>query len=461
MHKSWGNAIEFNEAAERMGVDVMRWMYSRQRPEDNILFGYHAADDVRRELLVLWNVVAFFVTYARLGGWSTDRPVVGAVQSPDPARSAMDRWILSRMAGLAVDAKAELADFDARSATQAISLAMDDLSTWYLRRSRRRFSRSDDAADRAAAFGTLHLALVSLARIAAPILPFLADELHEVLVKPVQPDAPESIHLTRWPDAELAPLRDTALEAAMADLRRAVELGRTLRGQAGLKVRQPLGTLWLALPGGRLGGVADESFRAELLAQLADELNVKTVELIGDESELVERRVKPLLPVIGKKHGSRIPAIMNACRANEVRILPDGSVEVADVVLGPDEVEILATPRPGTAVAHDEGIVVVIDTTLTPELRAEGDARELTRAVQDLRKQAELALDARIHLWVDGNAGALEALRPYLDGVCSDTLADGATLGAAPPDGAAASEVELDGGSVRVAITPTDAGQQA
>jgi isoleucyl-tRNA synthetase len=373
----------------------------------------------------------------------------------------MDRWILSRMAGLAVDAKAELADFDARSATQAISLAMDDLSTWYLRRSRRRFSRSDDAADRAAAFGTLHLALVSLARIAAPILPFLADELHEVLVKPVQPDAPESIHLTRWPDAELAPLRDTALEAAMADLRRAVELGRTLRGQAGLKVRQPLGTLWLALPGGRLGGVADESFRAELLAQLADELNVKTVELIGDESELVERRVKPLLPVIGKKHGSRIPAIMNACRANEVRILPDGSVEVADVVLGPDEVEILATPRPGTAVAHDEGIVVVIDTTLTPELRAEGDARELTRAVQDLRKQAELALDARIHLWVDGNAGALEALRPYLDGVCSDTLADGATLGAAPPDGAAASEVELDGGSVRVAITPTDAGQQA
>jgi isoleucyl-tRNA synthetase len=461
MHKSWGNAIEFNEAAERMGVDVMRWMYARQRPEDNILFGYHAADDVRRELLVLWNVVAFFVTYARLAGWSTDRPVVGAVQSPDPARSAMDRWILSRMAGLAVDARAELADFDARSATQAISLAMDDLSTWYLRRSRRRFSRSDDAADRAAAFGTLHLALVSIARIAAPILPFLGDELHEVLVKPVQPDAPESIHLTRWPDAELAPLRDPALEAAMADLRRAVELGRTLRGQAGLKVRQPLSTLWLALPGGRLGGVVDEGFRAELLAQLADELNVKTVDLIGDESELVERRVKPLLPVIGKKHGSRIPAIMNACRANEVRILADGSVEVADVVLGPDEVEVLATPRPGTAVAHDEGIVVVIDMTLTPELRAEGDARELTRAVQDLRKQAELALDARIWLWIDGDAAVLAALQPYLDGMCSDTLADGVTLGAAPPDGAAASTVELDSGPVRVAITPPDAGQQA
>ncbi len=452
MHKSWGNAIEFNEAAERMGVDVMRWMYARQRPEDNILFGYHAADDVRRELLVLWNVVAFLVTYARLAGWSAARPTVGVTQEPDPARSAMDRWIASRMAGLAVEVRAELADFDARAATAAISTALDDLSTWYLRRGRRRFSRSDDAADREAAFGTLHLALVTMARIVAPILPFLAEELHAILVRPTQPAAPESVHLTRWPDEELAGLRDPGLEAAMADLRRAVELGRTLRGQAGLKVRQPLATLWLALPGGRLGGVDDGAFREELLGQLADELNVKRVELIGDESELVERRVKPLLPVIGRKHGSRIPAIMAACRANEVHIRPDGSVEVADVVLAPDEAEILATPRPGTAVAHDEGIVVVIDTTLTPALRAEGDGRELTRATQDLRKQAELALDARIRIWMDGPALVLDALRPHLADLCRDTLADGVAIGGPPPTETVPVEVELDGGSVRVAI---------
>ncbi len=278
-------------------------------------------------------------------------------------------------------------------------------------------------------------------------------------MRPIHPDAPESVHLTRWPDADLVALRDPGLEAAMADLRRAVELGRTLRGQAGIRVRQPLGRLWLALPGGRLGGDPDGATRDELLALLADELNVRAVEVIGDESDLVERRVKPLLPRIGKKHGDRIPAIMAGCRSGEARILPDGSVEVAGVTLAPDEVEILATPLPGTAVAHDEGIVVVIDTTLTPELRAEGDARELTRAIQDLRKQAECALDARISVRVAAPAGIAASLAPWTAAIAMDTLADELVVSEALPDGAAAAEVELDAGSVRVAISVAGSGR--
>ena len=446
MHKSWGNAIEFNEAAERMGVDVMRWMYATARPEDNILFGYHTADEARRELLVLWNVLAFFTTYARLGHWSPARAVIGE-QAADADRSLIDRWILSRAADMAATAGSCLDVYDTRGATRAISRFVDDLSQWWLRRSRRRLSRGDDPTDGYAAFGTMHLALMSVARTIAPMLPFLAEEFHQVLVAPTAEDAPESVHLTAWPSPELAPLRDEALEAAMADLRRAVELGRTLRSQAGIKVRQPLGTLWLAMPP---DWPTDES-ADELLAQLAEELNVKTVEIIGDESDLVDRRVKPLLPLIGRKYGPQIPAIMAAARADEVEYHDDGSVTLAGLTLAPDEVEILATPRPGTAVAHDEGIVVVIDTELTPELVAEGDARELTRAVQDLRKQAELALDARIRLWLEGPSDVTDRLAPYLDGVAADVLADEIRHGLAAA-GAVVAAVALDAGTVRIAL---------
>ena len=441
MHKSWGNAIEFDEAADRMGVDVMRWMFSRARPDDNIRFGWHAADEARRELLVLWNVYAFLVTYARLAGWS-------AVDAATPAvadRSALDRWILSRMADVAARVEDQLRDYDAEAATRTIAEAVDDLSTWYLRRSRRRFSRGDDAADRAAAFATLHTALVSLVRITAPILPFLAEEVYDNLVGSVDPAAPDSVHLTSWPSAELAGLRNEPLEGAMATARRAVELARTLRGNAGLKVRQPLARMWLALPGG------DLAERDELLGLIADEVNVKSVELIGDESELVERRVKPLLPRIGRKYGDRIPAIMAAARSDAVEILPDGGVRLAGLTLAPDEVEILASPRPGTAVAHDEGLVVVIDTQITPELRAEGDARELQRAIQDLRREAQLALDDRIEVWVDP---LVETLAGHLEAVATETLADrihGGRPSPATTDGSTG-QVELEAGPVELVL---------
>jgi isoleucyl-tRNA synthetase len=223
-----------------------------------------------------------------------------------------------------------------------------------------------------------------------------------------------------------------------------VDLARTLRSQAGIRVRQPLARVWLALPGGELAA------RDELIQLLRDEINVREVILIGDESGLVERRVKPLLPKIGRKHGAAIPAIMAAARGNTVEYHADGSVTLGGVTLAPDEVEILASPRPGTAVAHDEGLVVVIDTELTDDLRAEGDARELQRAIQDLRKDAGLDLDDRIELWVDGLP---EAIAVFLDGVAAETLAAGVERGAGPTGPRVTSgSVELTGGAVAIAI---------
>jgi isoleucyl-tRNA synthetase len=442
MHKSWGNAIEFDEAAERMGVDVMRWMFAKARPEENILFGWHAADEARRELLVLWNVYAFFVTYARLAGW-TPASGDGDVGGGQRRSTVLDRWIRSRTAGSAATVRERLADVDAVGATRTIATFIDDLSTWYLRLSRKRFSRNDDAADRDAAFGTLHGALMAVSRIAAPILPFLTESMYGNLASGLA-KAPDSVHLTRWPADELDGARDEALERAMTTTRTAVELARTLRGTAGIKTRQPLARLWLALPGGDLPD------RDALLALIRDEVNVKEVELIGDESELVERRVKPLLPKIGRTHGSAIPAIMAAARDNAVEYHPDGSVTLAGVTLGPDEVEILATPRPGTAVAHEEGLVVVIDTEISPELRAEGDARELQRAIQDLRKEAGLALDDRIDLWVDGLP---DAVAGHLAGVAEETLADSAECTPVPSDPTVTrGSIELSSGPVAIGL---------
>ncbi len=181
MHKSSGNAIEFDEAADRMGVDVMRWMFTKARPEDNILFGWHAADEARRELLVFWNVYAFFVTYARLAGWTPSEAAPAVAERP-----ILDRWILSRAAGTAALMEDRLRDVDPVGATRALSGYLDGLSTWYLRLSRRRFSRSSDSADRAAAFATLHEALTATARMLAPILPFLAEALYQNLVVAVR-----------------------------------------------------------------------------------------------------------------------------------------------------------------------------------------------------------------------------------------------------------------------------------
>jgi isoleucyl-tRNA synthetase len=447
MHKSWGNAIEFDEAAERMGVDVMRWMFANARPEDNINFGWHAADEARRRLLVLWNVYSFFVTYARQAEWDP-RQAAPAVKDRGP----LDRWILSRVARLANEVEVDLRDYDALDAAREIDGFVEELSTWYLRRSRKRFSRGADPTDRAAAFATMHATLVALTRIMAPILPFLSESIYQnIVVDSGLSDRPDSVHLTSWPTDELKDLNDRALIASMDVAVRAVNLARTLRSQVGIKVRQPLSRMWLAMPGP--DRLVDQD---ALLDLLKDEVNVKSIELIGDESDLVDRRVKPLLPKIGKKLGSAIPAVMAAAREGRFEMLADGSVRLGGVTLAPDEVEIQATPRPGTAVAHDEGLVVVIDTELTPELRAEGDARELQRAIQDARKDAGVELDDEVAVRVEALEAVERTLRPYIGSVEAETRS---RIEFGPvPAGVSALPVELDSGPTRVGLMPRAAG---
>jgi isoleucyl-tRNA synthetase len=197
--------------------------------------------------------------------------------------------------------------------------------------------------------------------------------------------------------------------------------------------------------------VGDPAVERALLELLREEVNVKQLELIGDDSDLVGRRVKPLLPKIGPRLGASIPQVMAAARANEVEYLPGGGVRLAGVELAPEEVEILATPREGTVVAHDEGLVVIAETTIDEALRAEGDARELTRAVQDLRKQAGLEFDEPIDLWLDAAPGVLAPIEPFLAVLADDTIAE-AVNRAAPPGDAVVASQQVSGGEVRLGL---------
>ena len=295
MHKSWGNSIEFDEAADRMGADVMRWLFAGSRPEENVQFGWEGADETRRRILVLWNVYSFLVGYADVSGWSPRDEA-----PPRTERPVIDRWILSRSAELAGSVERSLRAYDALAATRRLEMAIDELSTWYLRRSRDRFAPNAPAADRAAAFATLHEALLTLVRCAAPIAPFFTEAIYRnlALIAPESvnlgtnaasvdgPDlnpvgtagrplasairtgeAPRSVHLLRWPSAESAGWRDEALEVAMARVVRAAELGRSVRSAASVRTRQPLARARVVI--GNLGGDAPA-----LLSILAEELNV-------------------------------------------------------------------------------------------------------------------------------------------------------------------------------------------
>lgn len=459
MHKSSGNMIEFNEAADRMGVDVMRWLYCAHRPENNLLFGYHRADETRRRfLLPLWNVYNFFVSYARLDGWEPSQEGFNPEQPEGSApisTSPLDRWIVARcnqMAGQVYDA---LVDSDAYEATVSVEAFIDDLTNWYIRRSRRRFWKSEHDQDKQTAYATLYYVLVRLVRVLAPFVPFVTEVMYQNLVRGVQPSAHESVHHTLWPQAEAQTI-DERLISQMALAREAASLGLSARNSANIKIRQPLGRA-LVYAGAQGGGLSEE------LADLVrDELNVKVLEFVEEEGRLVNYRLAGEGRLLGPKYGALYPRIRQALGAVDasaaVRRLQAGQsieLQVGDetVTLLPEEVIINAEPAAGLAVASEKGVTLAIDTTITPSLRAEGLVRDLVRYVQTLRKDADFALDDRITVALLGlNEEARAAVAEFDGYFRQETLA---TTVLFEDDGAAwdaADRQKLDGQPVEVRV---------
>ncbi|MBA2614953.1 MAG: isoleucine--tRNA ligase [Actinobacteria bacterium] len=398
MHGSWGNLIPAEEAFERMGADVMRWQYCRQPPDRDLLFGYGPAHEIKRKLLTLWNSVRFLADYGAIEGF---RPSYGDLDGgPDTNElQPLDHWALSRTDKLVREATQALEEELTHRLIDAFDLFVDDLSNWYIRRSRRRFYGDDPAA-----FRTLWYALVQSVRVIAPVMPFLAEHLWRALVSDPSDEAPESVFLAGWPEVGDP---DEALLADMTETRLVAELGRRARDAAGLKLRQPVRTL-----------VVQGAPRAEAYADvLRDELRVKELEF--GPVEATELLVKPNLPVLGPRLGKELGPVRSALAEGRFEELEGGRIRVAGHDLGPDEVLVERVGREGWAVASEDGLTVALLTALDSELLAEGRVLDLIHRVNTMRKEAGLELTDRIVLTLpeDGDLGA------YEDWIKAETLA--------------------------------------
>jgi isoleucyl-tRNA synthetase len=362
-----------------MGADVMRWQFCAQPPNQNLLFGYGPGHEIKRKLLTLWNSVSFFVEYANIQGF---RPAFSDLSAePDTLAPALDRWLAARTRRLVREATDGYEAFLTVSVTRAFDEFVDDLSNWYIRRSRRRFWDGDEVALRA-----LWRALVRGVQVIAPVLPFLAEHLWQNLVSGPCPDAPDSVFLAEWPGVE-AP--DEDLLAEIDEVRRVVELGRQARAVVGIRLRQPLRRI--AVQGAsRARAHADE---------IAAELRVKEVAFDGGPD--VRAALRPNLPVLGPRLGPRVADVTAALRAGRYEELPGGGIRVAGEDLAPGDVLRGEPSAPeGWAVAEDGGISVAIDTALDEELIREGRVLDLIRTLNDLRKEAGLELTDRIRVWL-------------------------------------------------------------
>ncbi|MCB0142982.1 MAG: class I tRNA ligase family protein, partial [Caldilineaceae bacterium] len=312
MHKSWGNSIEFNEAADKMGVDVMRWLYCAHKPENNLPFGYGRADDVRRRFLIpLWNVYSFFTTYAGLDGWTPNVAQFDPAQPEGPTPQSdnpLDTWILARLNQVLARVENALENYDAFAATMAVEPFIDDLTNWYVRRSRRRFWRSEQDGDKLNAYATLYHVLVKLTRLLAPMTPFVTEQIYQNLVRSANAGAYESIHHTSWPAVDTAAINETLIE--QVDLaRRVASLGLSARTSASLKVRQPLAKVLVHVSDGKA------ELSDDLIETVAEELNVKEFQFVNDAGALVSYKVLPNNKLLGPKFGAEFPRVRAALGA--------------------------------------------------------------------------------------------------------------------------------------------------
>ncbi|MBD3007752.1 isoleucine--tRNA ligase [Streptomyces sp. 5-10] len=417
MSKHLGNILQPIPLMDQHGADAVRWfMAAGGSPWAARRVGHGTIQEVvRKTLLTYWNTVAFQALYARTSGWAP------SAADPAPAeRPLLDRWLLGELGTLTEQVTQSLEAYDTQRAGKLLSAFVDDLSNWYVRRSRRRFWQGDAAAMR-----TLHDVIETVTRLMAPLVPFITERVWQDLVVPVTPEAPASVHLTTWPEPDRSMI-DPALSERMALVRRLVELGRATRAESGVKTRQPLSRALVAASG-------FENLGAELRAQIEEELNVSSLASLSEVGgSLVDTTAKANFRALGKRFGkgtqpvakaiaeADAAALSVALREGNASVVVDGET----VVLSPDEVIITETPREGWSVASDAGATVALDLEITPELRRAGLARDAIRLIQEARKNSGLDVADRIALrWQSADEELRQALADHAELIADEVLA--------------------------------------
>ncbi|MBN19006.1 MAG: isoleucine--tRNA ligase [Chloroflexi bacterium] len=424
MHKSKGNAIWFEDAADKMGVDAMRWLYARQNPSANLAFGYGTVDEVRRQFIIpLWNIYSFFVTYANLDQFNTEVPAPSIVDRPE-----IDRWILSELNILIDDFINNLDNFQPDSAAKKAEKFIDNLSNWYVRRNRRRFWKSGllsgiDSSidtDKLSAYYTLYEVLIGICKLLAPIMPFITEAIYLNLSQNnnLQKD---SIHLQDYPVCDKTKI-DPELSNATSLAMKISSLGRSARSKASIKVRQPLDSIQVSL-----NTKTDEILMSRITSQIIDELNVKNINVIDDIEPVVNFEVKPNLNILGPKYGSDVQKIKNEILKHEPKSLYDlassnQEINIGKYNLSPEDLLLNISAKEGYEIASDDGLIVVISTNISPEMLKEGVARELVHRIQNMRRSAGFNISDKISIYYKCDKDLSEIINEFDNYICRETL---------------------------------------
>ncbi|MCJ7590168.1 MAG: isoleucine--tRNA ligase [Woeseiaceae bacterium] len=449
MSKSVGNIINPYDVFDTVGADALRWYFlARLSPDVPKRVSVEIVADVASSFInTFWNTYGFFVLYARLDEVDLTRQI-----APED-RPEIDRWALALLHETITTVTESLDNFDAKTAGEALESFVDQLSNWYVRRNRRRFWKSTDAEDTQAAYLTLYECLTAAHKLMAPFVPFLAENVYQNLVRSVDASAPESVHMTQWPVADPS-WRNDELLFDIDVVQKVVGLARAARGQSGVRTRQPLSRLLVRAPSD--GAAKALNSHQE---QILEELNVKAIEFIARDAELVNYRIKPNLPRIGKLYGKLIPVIRKALEEADGGAIASAAAsgDTFDIVVGDQtitlegqDVLIETSSAEGYACAEDSGFLTALDTTLNEELIQEGYARELVRSIQDARKQAGLEVSDRITLGVSGSKAVETALIKHRDYVMSETLATRWEVGQEDPLYSAKRELDEDHWTIEI-----------